>query len=67
MRTVLCVCAEMAEAVEVAPAVSEQLAGPSTDALIDADERRQEEERRRARDPPIIYRDIVDVSCILTF
>lgn len=55
----------MAEAVEVAPVVSEQLAGPSTDALMDADERRQEEERRRSRDPPIIYRDI-DVSCILT-
>lgn len=51
----------MAEAVDVAPAVSEQLAGPSTDALLEADERRQEEERRRSRDPPIIYKDI-DVS-----
>ncbi|XP_026324945.1 uncharacterized protein LOC113233925 [Hyposmocoma kahamanoa] len=49
---------DMAEAVDVAPVVSEQLAGPSTDALMDADERRQEEERRRSRDPPIIYRDI---------
>lgn len=46
---------------EIAPAVTEQLAGPSTDALLDADERRQEEERRRSRDPPIIYKDI-DVS-----
>lgn len=53
-----CVCAEMAEAVEAAPTMTEQLAGPSTDALLDADERRKEEERRRARDPPIVYKDI---------
>lgn len=48
----------MAEAVETAPAMPEQLAGPSTDALLDAEERRREEERRRARDPPIVYKDI---------
>lgn len=52
----------MAEAVEAELAVS--VAGPSArelDAAADADERAAEEQRRRARDPPIIFRDI-DVS-----
>ncbi|XP_023935118.2 uncharacterized protein LOC112043776 [Bicyclus anynana] len=50
---------DMAEAVEVVTEQRAALAGPSSrDLDAEADERLAEEQRRRARDPPIIYRDI---------
>ncbi|CAK1547369.1 unnamed protein product [Leptosia nina] len=49
--------AEAMEAVEAREPVS--LAGPSSrDLDVEAEERRAEEERKRARDPPVVYRDI---------
>ncbi|XP_072931605.1 uncharacterized protein [Epargyreus clarus] len=55
---------EMAEAVEAElPAAAAAAPGPSArDAALDADERAAEEQRRRARDPPIIFRDIDGVQ-----
>ncbi|CAF4823530.1 unnamed protein product [Pieris macdunnoughi] len=53
--------AEALEAVEVRDPVS--LAGPSSrDLDVEAEERRAEEQRKRARDPPVVYRDIDGVQ-----
>ncbi|XP_022122049.2 uncharacterized protein LOC110997957 isoform X3 [Pieris rapae] len=53
--------AEALEAVEARDPVS--LAGPSSrDLDVEAEERRAEEQRKRARDPPVVYRDIDGVQ-----
>lgn len=41
---------------------------PSEQAIaLEEEERREEEERKKAREPPIVYKDAVDVRHLLTF
>lgn len=52
----------MADTEAVNGGAEEQL--PSEQALaLEEAEKREEEERKRNREPPIVYKDLLDVSC----